>query len=481
VQKLIIAVYRLVRLESVCVRSVSFRRANSIAASVLTAVAMVGLSGCATYRSSSLPLGANLAANPEGLDATIQANRANYLIRGIDISRPLTINQIGLLAILNDPDLKSERGELEVARAGVLQATLLPNPSANLSYGALVGGPGTTSSMAASLSQDFVAIITRHARVSSAKRHLNQVDADQLWREWQVAQKARQLALDIHSENRSIDLMEHEGRLIGREVGLVRSAIAAGNLTLAALAPLLAVEAATEQSLVTLRLSRLRDWQALDGLLGLDPTVRVRIVPPVFHPLPRDLNTLVTSLPERRPDLIALRFGYHSAEEDVRAAILGQFPALALGGSYGSDTSAVATVGPTFTFALPIFDRNQGNIAKTQATRLLLHEQYQARLDKTVANVYALIAQLKELASDLVQARKAATAAQSMAATARRAYAQHNLDQRSLTDYERTEFERALEVVTIERQIGENRIFLAVELALGLPPTRIALSGRTEL
>jgi len=481
VQKVICVVHRLARLQSVCIRSVSFRRASSITASLLTAVAMAGLSGCATYRSSPLPHGADLAANQGNLDATIPATRANYLTRRIDLSRPLTINQIGLLAILNDPDLKSEPGELGIARAGMLQATLLPNPSANLNYGALISGPGTTSSIAASLSQDFAAVITRHARVRSAEGHLYQVDADQLWREWQVAQKARQLALDIYSANRSIGLTDHERQLISRDVGQVRAAIAAGNLTLAALAPLLASEAATEQSLVALRIGRLKNWQALDALLGLDPTVRFGIVPPVYHPLPRDLKTLVTSLPNRRPDLIALRFGYRSAEEDVRAAILGQFPALTLGGSYSSDTSAVVTGGPTFTFALPVFDRNQGRIARAQATRLLLREQYQARLDKAVANIYALIAQLKELAADLVQARKAATAAQSLAATTRQAYAQNNLDQRSLTDYERTELERALEVATIERQIGEDRVFLAVELALGLPPTKIALSGRTEL
>jgi hypothetical protein len=95
VQKVICVVHRLARLQSVCIRSVSFRRASSITASLLTAVAMAGLSGCATYRPSPLPHGANLVANPDSLDATIPATRANYLTRRIDLSRPLTINQIG--------------------------------------------------------------------------------------------------------------------------------------------------------------------------------------------------------------------------------------------------------------------------------------------------------------------------------------------------------------------------------------------------
>ncbi len=94
-----------------------------------------------------------------------------------------------------------------------------------------------------------------------------------------------------------------------------------------------------------------------------------------------------------------------------------------------------------------------------------------------VANVRALVAQIRQLSGDLVTARRAAAAAQSSATTARQAYAQNNLDQRTVTDYETTALERRLEVITIERQINEDKIFVAVELGLGLPKVRIALSG----
>jgi outer membrane protein, heavy metal efflux system len=205
--------------------------------------------------------------------------------------------------------------------------------------------------------------------------------------------------------------------------------------------------------------------------------VRFAIAHPVLEPLPPDVQAVLADLPERRPDLAALRLGYGSAEEDIRAAILGQFPALALGGSYNKDTSDVLSAGPTLTLALPVFDRNQGQITKMLATREVLHAEYQARLDSAVAGVHALIAQIDQLSTDLEAARTAAAAALSLATTARRAYAQNNLDQRTLTDYETTSLERALEVITIERQIGEDKIVLAVELGLGLPSVRIALSG----
>jgi outer membrane protein, heavy metal efflux system len=451
----------------------------NLRSALLAAFAVIGLGGCASYHPAPLPRRPDLAAGLAGLDLSIPTT-GHDPSGAVDIARPLTINDIGLLAILNDPDLKSERGELGVAGAGLLQATLIPDPTASLGYGQLIGGPGTASSIAASLAQDIAALVTRPARVGSARAHLGAVDATLLWREWQVAQKARQLAVNLYWGDEVIRLVTAELKLIAAEAAQVRRAIAAGNLTLAALAPLLSAEAAAQQTLTGLRLNELKTWQALDGLIGLLPRVRFAIARPTFPALPANPAPLVADLPERRPDIAALRLGYQSAEEDVRAAILGQFPAFSIGPSYGSDTTKVVTIGPAFTFALPIFDRNRGAIAKARATRRLLHEQYQARLDAAVANVHALYAQLRRLVADLGPARNAAAEARSLAATARRAYAQGNLDQRSLTDYETTALERAVTVGAIERQIGEDRVLLTVELGLDLPRTRIAVSGEAR-
>lgn len=455
-------------------------RAAIVIPRLIGSAVLATLAGCATYQALPLPSGPNLAGKLTALETAVPQGDSRAAFR-IDTKRPLKIDQIGLLAILNDPDLKSEAGTIDVARAAVVQATIIPNPVASLNYGALISGPGTTSSITAALSQGIAQIITRRARIQSAAFHAAEVDADQLWREWEVAQKARQLAADIYSADQSIALTRQEVALLSQELDAVKKAIAAGNLTLAAQSPLAAAQAATDNSLFKLNLDRLKNWQALDALLGLDPKVRFRIARPDLAALPADVESLLADLPVRRPDLAALQLGYDSADADVRAAILGQFPALTLGGSYNRDTTNVVSAGPTFELGLPVFDRNQGEIAKTAATRILLRAQYQARLDSAVANVRALVAQVRQLSADLVTARSAATTAQSLAATARQAYAQNNLDQRTVTDYETTALERRLEVITIERQINENKIFIAVELGLDLPQVRIALSRRSPL
>jgi len=427
-----------------------------------------------------LPSGPDLVSTPANLSIAHREGDQVARLHKIDFKRPVSIDQIGLLAVANDPDLKSEHGELRLARSAVLQASLLPNPAASFNYGALISGPATASSAGISLSQDIVAIITRDTRVRSAQAQFAQVDAEQLWREWQVAQKARQLAVDIYWEERGVDLTEREQRLLKGEIAQVRQAVSAGNLTLSALAPLLSVDASAAQSLVALRLGRLKNWQALDGMLGLEPSVRFRIGRPVSHRLPTDMSGLVSTLPARRPDLLALQFGYGSAEKDVRAAILQQFPSLTIGATYGSDTSKVVSAGPSFGFELPIFNMNQGHIAKARATRELLREKYQAQLDKSVGDANALVAQIKELSRSLGQARQAAGSAKALVATARKAYQRSDLDQRSLSDYEMTALQRSIEVIDIERQLDEDRVFLAVELGLDVPHRRIALSATTE-
>ena len=446
---------------------------------VAAASLCVGATGCATYHPLALPVRPDLASGLADLDRDVPARAGTGATRKLDVSGALDLDTIGLLAILNDPELRSERGDLGVAQAALTQASALPNPVATFAYGALLGGPGTAASYTASLSQDVAAIVSYRARTAAARAHVAEVGASQLWAEWQVAQKARLLALDLFWGEQAIALQQRQLALVSDALAKVQAATAAGNLDLSALSPLLAAKASAEQALAALSLEYLKNWQALDALLGLAPGVRFEIGRPESAPLPPDLESLIEHLPVRRPDLVALRLGYESADQGVRAAILSQFPAFNLGGSWNSDTTEVRSAGPTVTFDLPVFNRNQGPIASSRATRLLLHEQYQARLDRAVGDVRGLVAQALRLSDDLVHARQAADAADVSSRDAEAAYAQGSLDQRSWTDYETTALQRHLEVGMLERSLGETRIAIVIDLGLGLPATTIAPLDRT--
>jgi outer membrane protein TolC len=435
---------------------------------------MALLGGCALYHPLPLGRAPDLAGQLSSLRTQAPAARSGEAPRRVDIEKPLGIDGVGLLAVLNDPELRSEQAHADLAQANLLESSLLPNPSASVSFAPILGGTDVAPAWTAALSQDIKSILTYHTRKKSARLQAQQVNADLLWQEWQIAQKARLLALDLSYGQRSLDLSRRELALLKEEVKEVQSAIEAQNLDLTALAPLLSAKAAAAAAVASLSLTQLQSWQSLDALLGLDPRVRFAIATPSLPPLPTDMTSLLASLPDRRPDLVALQLGYRSADEDVRTAIIGQFPAFALGGQWGQDTTNVRSAGPAATFDLPIFDRNQGQVAQTRATRLLLHEQYQARIDDAFGSVTGLDTQVRRLTEDLGEASSAAAVAERMAQSARTAYTQGNMDQRSLADFETTALDRRIQALALARSLGETQITLTVELGLGLPQTRLA-------
>jgi len=438
------------------------------------------LAGCASYQAQPLATAPNLAPNVAALDRTIPATKTGGSATTLQPGQTFSVGQVGLLAILNDPDLKSERGQLGVAQATALSASLLPNPSIGLGFAALISGPGSTPSYAASLTEDIQSLITYHARVAAARADLGSVNAQLLWNEWQVAQDARLLATQIYFANIQIRDRTREFKLLSEELSSVRQAAASGSLDLTAEAPLTAAAASASSALASARLDQIKAWQQLDALLGLEPSVRFDISQPEIPALPGSPDDLLSTLPSRRPDLLALRLGYNAQEERVRAAILAQFPALSLGAAWGSDTSNVVSLGPQVTMDLPIFNRNQGGIATERATRELLQAQYQAELDKAAGTVKGLVKRISVLNDDVASASAEADIAQRQAHDAEQAYSQGNLDQRSLVDYQTTALDRELEVTDLRNSLDSDQLALSIELGVGLPQTRLAPQNPTH-
>src|SRR6202035_2272056 len=87
------------------------------------------LSGCATYEPLPLDTASHLKHRLADIDHT-----------GVDIGRPLSVDDVTLLAVRNNPDLVSARFQRGVAQAQVLLAGILPNPSISASYQFLIPG-----------------------------------------------------------------------------------------------------------------------------------------------------------------------------------------------------------------------------------------------------------------------------------------------------------------------------------------------------
>jgi outer membrane protein TolC len=436
----------------------------------------LSLTACATYQ--FLPLDTHVH---------LKHKLSELAHAGVRIDRPLSVYDIAVLAVENNPDLIATRTQRGVARAQVLEAGLLPNPSISASYAFLLNPDAAAGvlfdAVAVAVTQDIQKTITMKGRLRSAQSAALQVDATVLWEEWQLIGKARLAVFDIvQGEKLRKVLMSYRDALQDRfERG--RRALGQGNATLATVAPDLAAVSDTRKALFDLERDLDTHRHDLNALLGLAPEVVVplKIQLEVLQVDQKAVMRALNDLADRRPDLIALQLGYRSQDEKFRAAIIGQFPALTFGPSYSRDTSDVRSVGPQITMDLPIFDRNQGNIAIEKSTREQLRAEFAARLSAAHSEVLASLATQRLLMRQLEEERAEMPVLKGFADQAESAMNQGNIDERAYIDLVSANYSKQQAVLTLEQQLLEQEVAIATLIGAGMPrasmPTEAAYEG----
>lgn len=354
-----------------------------IAARPVLAACMSILSGCAIYHAKPLPAGPDLARSPALTVPADSFGLAGLAPAPLDPARGLTEVNIITLAVADDPQLKAERLRAGLARAQLLEAGLLPDPQ-------LSGGMSRSSVLTgydAALAEDIQALVTRGAAKRAAAAHARDVSLQILWQEWQVAERARELYIELRAVGALRPLLDARRRLLGRLCDQDEAALARGYATAGDVTADFAAWRAAEADWWSLRLEENQASHSLDELLGLDPGARVRLrgASDTRRPLSAaEYRAAVAELPRRRPDLRALAAGYRSEEERLREAILAQFPLVSAGVEKArSAEEGIQTIGYNVTLTLPLFNRNRGPIAIARASRAYLRQAYQARLDQS--------------------------------------------------------------------------------------------------
>lgn len=385
----------------------------------LSALALTLLAGCATYRPLPLPAGRG-AGSVGQLSAPLPA-RAWLPAHRFDPADGLDVTELATLAVANNPDLRSKRDALGLARAQAFAAGLLPDPQ--LALGAdfpRSNAAGLTNAYSAGISADLAALLNRSSRVAAARSQTQQVNLDLLWAEWQTVAQARVLFEQVTTLQAKEVRLRRERDALAPLAEQVQTALRAGNLTHDAASAGLNALADVRHRLDDNTVALDQAEADLHGLLGLAPDAPIELVGPPWRddPSPAAVQRALDALPQRRPDLLALQAGYASQEANLRGAIRAQFPAITLGFNTARDTSAVYTNGVTLGITLPLFDRNRGNIAIATATRQQLRDDYAARVLATRTDIRRLTDDLATLtraaaaqdrhARELAQARRAA-------------------------------------------------------------------------
>ena len=383
----------------------------------------------------------------------------------------LTPDEAAVVAVLINPDLRAARDARGTAAAALLQAGLLPNPVLGVAPDFINGtglSAGTFNPYGLTLSWDFEQLISHGAKVRAAELSAASVDLSVAWAEWQTAEVAKQAVYDLVAARGQLAVLDEiDGRLQEND-RTVRQAAGAGLQTAVDLA---AAEAAARDGRAAVLQGR-RDvehqWFQLARALGLPPGERPRLREGLALASAFDVPdpaALTADLDRRRIDLLALRRGYGSQEQTLRAAVLDQFPKVNLGFNDASDNTNIHSFGLVATIDLPIFDRNQGVIAAERATRQRLFDEFTARVFAGRADIATAVADLRALNAQIADAQAAVPNLQRLVDAYRQAIGHGDADVLSYYVAWNNLAQKRLGVLRLQQQLADTRV--ALELAAG--------------
>ena len=444
---------------------------------LLCGAAMVA--ACATY--SNRPLdSADIDAVLASPDRAVLVRRASSLTHprlapvALDFTKPLTGDEIAVIAVIANPDLRSLRAKQRVADAQVFAARLLPDPQLSAGFDRVLSptNQGLSRAVAGSLTLDLLgALTTRHVELQVARAAAEQIRLDIAWQEWSTAGQARLLAIRLPRQRLAATLARLAAALAEQSLQRALAVAVRGDVRNdeVELRRIAAADAGTRA------LTAERDAEVtrldLNRILGLTPDEPLVVVTAAVLPfwIPPDPTTLFAVARSSRLDLLALAAGYDSQQASLHRAILGQFPRLAITINRASDTSVVQTLGPAVTLDLPFWNRNRGTIATAEATREQLRFEYAARLHQTRADIAALVAGLRRDEQSRETVGIQAGELEHMTAALEAAAARGDVILPLAESSRAAVIDKRLTILALEQACAEQRLALA--LAIGRPLT----------
>ena len=461
-------------------------------AAALLELAALGIlcAGCSTYESMPLDkAAADRALAPQAMESVrVAASQLKHPLLApvvIDGRGGFTPDEIAVMVVVVSPDLRALRDRRGVAEAQVVQAGILPNPQLGYSVDRPHGtyDPAVVEAKALGLSWEVTSLLTHHSQLASAKAAAKAVDLSVAWQEWQTAQDARLRAYRILSLERRIPLARTIEDGMAEALELTRKATVLHQRTATDLTAM--AESWTQSQSTRFDLERQlgSERSALSVSLGMaqgDP------VPLKYAGSARDgsqaampgAGELLAGLEDRRLDLVALRYGYESQEESLRAAVLAQFPKIGLSVNKTNDTTPIYTRGAGVTVDLPIFDRNQGQIGIGKATRRQLFDEYVARVAEARAQVGQALANLALVRAQLRTVEGSLPELSQLVASNETALRTRSADESALREAHSALATRQIEQSLLRQEVVELEV--ALEIATGRPSDDRAIIPRYQ-
>ncbi|MBS2012575.1 MAG: TolC family protein [Deltaproteobacteria bacterium] len=296
------------------------------------------------------------------------------------LSRPLDADAAVRLALLNNRELQASFQDLGIARAELVRAVAIPNPSAEMSY-RFGTGSGQRNSPEIAATFSVTQLIYMPLRKGAANAQLEAAILSTTGAALDVAYEARLAFYDVQAADQNVEL--------GRTVLAATRASAEAAQRLRDAGNITALELATEQALyeeARLTLARAEVEQrvareTLNRRLGLWGTsvawkVEGRLPDPPDDAL--DTSGLAERAVERSVDLALLDRQYTAAARRANLArIMGVLPELR-GGVAAEREDGPWVVGPAVRVEVPLFYQGRGEVVREKSEMMRQQELHAA-------------------------------------------------------------------------------------------------------
>ena len=341
------------------------------------ALATLALGACATYTPAPIEPATTAAAfAARRLDApALRESVARVLPAAAEPWPPAAWDRAGLLAVAlaDNGSLAVARAEVEAALAAKITAGETPNPTLGLQTEYARHEP---DQWLYGISFDF---LLPHRAVRAIDLDMAELGAagaraDLMEKTWDVRRALVAALSDRESARRRLDATMRLAEAQDRLIELQRRRVDAGEDTPTDLNASQAARLDTEQQVASARADVVAADAALAAALGMPAAALdgIAIAWPDWGAPPALGSDAVASAREAallsRADLAAAIDAYATAEKKLERAIARQYPQFELKPGYYWD-HGIAKWPFEVDFALPVFNRNEGEIAEAKAAR----------------------------------------------------------------------------------------------------------------
>jgi len=308
----------------------------------------------------------------------------------------ITIDQAINLAIVHNHALKATQTQIQQNQAQEVTAALRPNPTLTVDSLFIPVEPQNFNANIIANVTEFDAGVSylferggkRHRRIDAARDATGQTRYQVFDAERALIFNTAQQFITAQLAESNLDLANQDLASFQQTVDIAQAQYKAGAISEGDLLKITVQLLQFQTDVSTAKVARVQALASLRGFLGYDAVPADYDVEGdlAYQPLQLNRDDLLLKALKTRPDLLAAQQGVRAAASQYALAKANGKVDVTGALTY-THVSGENTVGATVSFPLPIFDRNQGEIARTQYARTAAQETASAASDTVLTDV----------------------------------------------------------------------------------------------